>query len=151
MKKNISIHDKYEPAMSITEQSEADAYFARCVEHCMSHGPNPVESARIERINLGFYAAFKGDETRTRVEKLFKATHPVLGSIIERGPVSVGDAIEIGRKLNQQVMAENAAKLLANPNPEMISRFLEAVVKSVEHGVKPDEGVNRITPDAGAQ
>ena len=33
----VTISDKYGPAMEITDQEEADAYFEACVKHCMRH------------------------------------------------------------------------------------------------------------------
>jgi hypothetical protein len=36
MNKDITIGEKYGPAMEIKAQAEADAYFEQCVEHCMS-------------------------------------------------------------------------------------------------------------------
>jgi len=71
----ITIGDKYGPAMIITEQAEADAYFERCVQHGMLFHTR-IEAEKIERINLGYYAGYYNNETRERVERLFKCQHP---------------------------------------------------------------------------
>jgi hypothetical protein len=71
----ITIGEKYGPAMEITDQAEADRYFERCVEHMMRHGHDRNEAERIERGNLGYFAGYYGDETRARVERLFRCAH----------------------------------------------------------------------------
>lgn len=43
----ITIGDKYDPAMKITDQAEADAYFELCVEHSMRFGNDRAEAERI--------------------------------------------------------------------------------------------------------
>jgi hypothetical protein len=82
----ISIGEKYEPAMKIEDQAEADAYFELLVEHCQrtypafddkAFVPNTRETAElIERTNLGYFAGYYDHETRARVEKLFRCAHP---------------------------------------------------------------------------
>lgn len=81
---DMTIGEKYEPAMLITEQAEADAYFERCVEHTMRvHGSGRAEAEKLERANLGYYAGYGFD--RERVERLFRCAHPVFGSVAENG------------------------------------------------------------------
>jgi hypothetical protein len=80
--------DKYGPAMEITDQAEADAYFEKCVQHMMTYSDEykTREAAEaVERTNLGYYAGYYGSDTRERVEKLFRCSHPVFGSIKENG------------------------------------------------------------------
>ena len=81
----ITIGAKYDPAMKITDQAEADRYFEECVEHCMRFAHSREEVERIERSNLGYYAGYYSDETRRQVERLFRCEHPVFGSIAEKG------------------------------------------------------------------
>lgn len=97
----ISIADKYRPAMLITDQAAADTYFARCVEHTMRFGKSAEEAAKIERINLGYYAGYYSHETRARVETLFRCAHPIFGSIAENGPPTPDAALAAGIKLAQ--------------------------------------------------
>lgn len=93
----ITIGDKYGPAMKITDQAEADAYFVRCVEHTMQFvGGSREEAERIERVNLGYYAGYYDDETRKRVERLFKCAHPIFGKIEEVGAPSAEEALQAG-------------------------------------------------------
>jgi len=94
--------EKYDPAMKITDQAEADAYFERLVEHQMSHGlSNREESENIERANLGYYAGYYSNETRSRVERLFKCQHPMFGAIDKVGAPTPEQAFEMGRKWGQ--------------------------------------------------
>ena len=80
----ITWENKYRPAMEITEQAAADAYFERCVEHTMESGRTWEEAEVIEKANIGYWAGHYDDATRARVERLFRCTHPVLGAIAER-------------------------------------------------------------------
>ena len=145
MNKNISIHDKYHPALKITAQPEADGYFQECVEHCMSHGKEQAEAQRIERINLAFYAAYapllESDETRARVEKLFACAHPIFGAIAEHGSVTVGDALEVGRRVEARENAERAIKAMNEGTLEAFIHFL------ITRG-KPDVKNIKIVPPA---
>jgi hypothetical protein len=77
----ITIGDKYGPAMAITDETEARAYFEKCVRHSMAHGNDRKQAERIERANLGYYAGYYDNETRERVERLFRCAHPVFGPI----------------------------------------------------------------------
>jgi hypothetical protein len=103
---NISIADKYEPAMSITDQAEADAYLAACVEHTQRATPpelgavipKPLAEA-IERANIGYFAGYYDNETRERVERLFRCEHPVFGSIAKNGPPTPEQVLAAGRDL----------------------------------------------------
>lgn len=92
----VTIGDKYGPAMAITTQADADAYFRRCVKHTMSFGKSRQEAEAVERSNLGYYAGYGTPETRERVERLFKCKHPVFGAIAERGAPTADDAVIAG-------------------------------------------------------
>lgn len=93
----ITIGNKYDPAMKITDQAEADAYFERCVEHTMRMQPcERAEAERIERANLGYYAGYGPHETRRRVERLFKCAHPILGAVAAVGAPTQEEALQSG-------------------------------------------------------
>lgn len=96
----ITIGDKYDPAMKITDQAEADAYFELCVEHTMRMMPcDRAEAERIERSNLGYYAGYCSHDTRQRVEELFKCAHPILGAIAKVGAPTNDEAMQAGLDL----------------------------------------------------
>lgn len=85
MRSKITIGEKYGPAMEITDQSEADAYLEECVQHSISLGKTRKEAEAIERGNLGYYAGYYDNETRERVERLFRCSHPIFGKISQEG------------------------------------------------------------------
>lgn len=78
---NITIGDKYGPAMKITEQAEADAYFEACVEHTMRFGHSRERAEEIERANIGYYGGYYDAETMARTQRLFRCAHPLFGVI----------------------------------------------------------------------
>jgi hypothetical protein len=96
MPAQITIGEKYGPAMEITEQAEADAYFEQCVEHTMTFGRTRHEAETIERANLGYYAGYYDAATRERVERLFACAHPVFGKIDRFGAPTADEAFAAG-------------------------------------------------------
>lgn len=106
MEKNITIGEKYDPAMTITDPDEARAYFEVCVQHTMSFGMAREEAEEIERINFGYYAGYYSHETRLRVEQLFNCSHPYLGKA-EDGRPSVEAALQAGIKAITASPVEN--------------------------------------------
>lgn len=100
----MTIGEKYDQAMKITDQAEADAYFEKCVEHTLrEHGGARDEVERIERANLGYYAGYCSQETRVRVEKLFRCERPVFGSIEKNGPPTTEEAFEAGLRKGEDM------------------------------------------------
>ena len=90
----VTIGDKYRPAMEITEQAAADAYFEECVEHVMRICSLTREEAeKCERSNLGYFAGYYDHEMRARVERLFKCAHPVFGAIADKGAPTAEEAL----------------------------------------------------------
>lgn len=72
--------NKYELAMRITTQEEADASFEELVADSMvAHGLDRQKAEQVERVNLGYRAGYYQPEIRVRVEELFHCEHPVLG------------------------------------------------------------------------
>lgn len=94
----LTIHEKYGPAMEITDPNEAAAYFEKCVEHNMRTSDHTREEAEgMERHNLGYVSGYYSRETQERVEALFSAVHPVFGSVKE--PVlTLGETLELGKR-----------------------------------------------------
>jgi hypothetical protein len=98
MKSEITIGDKYKPAMEITDQTKADEYFEKCVEHCMSFGKTRGEAESIERQNLGYFAGYYSQETRERVERLYDCAHPIFGKASVHQPATQ-EALDAGLRL----------------------------------------------------
>ena len=106
----ISWQEKYDPAMVLTDQTQADAYFEACVEHHLRLLPerSREEAERIERQNLGYWAAYYGDETRYRVERLYACAHPYFGAIAQKGAPTMEEAFAAGVRLGKRLRAEAA-------------------------------------------
>lgn len=94
----ITYGDKYGPAMDITDEHEAQAYFEKCVRHCMQFFEKTREEAeQIERFNLGYYSGYYSKEVAARVEALFRARHPIFGKVKNwPGPY---EAFELGKDI----------------------------------------------------
>ncbi len=90
--------DRYGPAMQITDQAEADAWFERLVEHGMRTGRSRETIENVERINLGYWAGYFGVETRRRVERLFGCAHPVFGPIGDGDGPTPEEAFRMGEE-----------------------------------------------------
>lgn len=101
MKPNITIGEKYDPAMKITDTEEAQKYFEECVEHTMSLGKTREKAIKTEKANIGYYAGYYDHETRIRVESLFDCRHPVFGEA-KNGAPSVKDAFMAGANAAQK-------------------------------------------------
>ena len=114
MKKNITIGEKYSPAMEITEQEAADAYFEELVNHNLAcrrrecKTPNRAAAESVERQNLGYFAGYYDSATRERVERLFKCSHPIFGSIATSGQPTAKEALAAG-----MVAAKSGVKMAA--------------------------------------
>lgn len=98
----ITMGNKYGPAMTMADQAEADAYFEHLVQHGMEWGNDRAEAERIERANLGYYAGYYSHETRARVERLFRCSHPVFGAIAKNGPPTPDQALKAGLEMGQR-------------------------------------------------
>ena len=91
---DVTIGDKYGPAMQITTEDDAKRYLEGCVTHALEVNKEILEAdARQQELdNIGYYAGYFDEETRKRIEKLFGAVHPVLGSVkIKRTPKEIFD------------------------------------------------------------
>lgn len=98
--KVITYMDKYGPAMEITDQAEADAYFEKCVRHSMSFDLSRDVAENTERSNLGYWAGYYSHETRKRVERLFRCTHPIFGKA-EADPPDPDHLLELGKTIGR--------------------------------------------------
>ena len=100
-KKVLTYGEALSPAMSITDQKDADQYFEDYVKYTQKYlDEKPDEDGKtaeeIVRINLGYYAGYCSDDTRKRIEKLFNCSHPIFGKIEEAGSPTAKEAYEAG-------------------------------------------------------
>ena len=80
-KEGATYEETYGPAMEISDQDEADKYFEALVKHMESFQLDRKEAESVVRVNLGYYADYYDNETRERIERLFKCSHPILGPV----------------------------------------------------------------------
>lgn len=113
----VTIGTKYDYAMMITDEAEAQSYFEACVKHTMAMGKSRADSECIERINLGYYAGYYSNETRQRVERLFNCEHPMFGKATET-PVDAGKALLTGAAAANHGVAAAVGAWAARINPE---------------------------------
>lgn len=93
LKRRCTIGEKYHPAMSIADATDAKQYFQALVEHNIRFGNHTQDKAiAIEKQNLGYFAGYYDQETRARVERLFSCAHPIFGS----ANVTADDAYALG-------------------------------------------------------
>lgn len=98
----------YGPAMRITDQGDADGYFAELVRiHLLdAPGDSRERAEEVQRVNLGYYAGYHDDDTRARVERLFRCAHPVFGAIAVQGPPTPEEAFEAGLRAGRAMKGE---------------------------------------------
>lgn len=104
MDENITIGDKYGPAMKITDPEEAKEYFEACVLHTMSFGKSREEAEQIERSNIGYYAGYYDSEIASRVYELFNCKHPIFGDV--KNWPTPEEAFEMGKKYAEELKDE---------------------------------------------
>ena len=101
--KHMTIGEAYGPAMEIKDQVAADEYFEALVQRSMKHfGLSREKAESVNRENLGYYAGYYGDETRLRVEHLFRCAHPLFGKAAKGAPTAA-EALAMGQKFAEQV------------------------------------------------
>lgn len=76
--------------MEIRYIADAEQYLKDYVNYqqkMLDKEPREDDKTALEicKINLGYFAGYYDHETRDRVEKLFQCSHPVYGSIKEKG------------------------------------------------------------------
>ena len=106
MSKEQTVGERYAPAMEITDQVEADRYFDKLLEAQLEAGVPREKAEKIERSNLGYFAGYYSNETRERVERLFRCAHPVFGSIKENGPPTTRQAFEAGLQMGRDAITK---------------------------------------------
>lgn len=92
------------PAMAITDQADADQYLADYIAFQTAHmdeASGKYTPEQICKINLGYYAGYYNEETRERVERLFRCSHPIFGSIAQNGSPSPETAFRKGFEIAQ--------------------------------------------------
>ena len=94
----MTIGDAYGPAMEIIDLDEAQKYLEALIDRNVRiTGNTRAEAHRIELSNLGYYSGYYDHETMVRVNELFGAIHPIVGTSTKL--VSPKKAFKMGKKL----------------------------------------------------
>lgn len=117
----------FDPVMRMTGQAEADSFleeYAAYIAGCQ--GISVPEAKVIARSNIGYYAGYNDLETRQRVELLFGAPHPMLGSSFGPQPTP-DDAFRMGQEMARDGGRTHKARM----KKAMKEALTDAVVKDV--------------------
>lgn len=103
-KETLTYREALGPAMEIRTQEDADQYkkdYIAYTEKFLTNGKNEsgLTAEQIVNTNLGYYAGYYDDEIRERVERLFKCSHPIFGSIKTNSAPTPKEAFELGKQL----------------------------------------------------
>jgi hypothetical protein len=103
-KKKLTYGESLSSAMKITDQEIADEYLKDYVKYIMENmdNPNYEEAINIAKSNIGYFSGYCDNKTRDRVERLFKCSHPVFGSIKENGTPTPKEIFEMGKKIGKK-------------------------------------------------
>lgn len=86
------------PAMTITDQEQANEYFEVMVERGMRReGLCREEAEKNAKSNIGYFAGYCDNETRKRVNALFGAVHPVFGNNFPTAKEAFKKGVELGK------------------------------------------------------
>ncbi len=96
--KGSTMGELYKPAMEITDQEEADSYLEDLIEFGMSYGQTREEAMSMQKGNLGYFAGYYDNETMSRINRLFRTTHPIFGDTSPTAEEAFEMGVEMGRK-----------------------------------------------------
>lgn len=138
-KNGATIGEVYGPAMEVQTEDEAREYFDAIVNHLIEiRSAEQVNTPReyteeIVRQNLGYYAGYYDDETRERVERLYKTWHPIFGANAHFPPsveekIRTSDDLEF---LRSEAMNNLQSRLLVEDHNEQISDALRYLIRKL--------------------
>ena len=103
-KKTATNGDLYGPAMNIQSEAEATQYLVDLTHWTVRHFGGDYKTAWDKHLeSIGYFAGYFDEATQARVEKVFKAKHPIFGSV--KYPFSGEAAFKAG-----QAFAEGGEK-----------------------------------------
>ena len=87
--KSYTYGEMLRPAMEVTNEAGAQAYLAAYIEWSVVRlGQSREEAEETCKVNLGYFAGYYDHETRLRVERLFRSSHPVFGKAADGTPTA---------------------------------------------------------------
>jgi hypothetical protein len=86
--------------MLIDTQADADEYLELLIRyHMAKHKVDRETATTIQKENLAYFAEYRDNTTRERVERLFACAHPIFGRIAINGPPTSEQAFRMGLDL----------------------------------------------------
>lgn len=70
-----------EPAMLITDQADASNYLDAYVRYLTGYGHSEDKAREIALVNIGYYAGYFKPDVQMRVQRMFRAAHPIFGAL----------------------------------------------------------------------
>ena len=103
-KESLTYGECFEPAMGITDEADAQQYlkdYVAFIQTALDKKPRKdgMTASQIAATNLGYFAGYYDNETRERVERLFKCSHPIFGAIAEKGAPTAEEAFKLGEQM----------------------------------------------------
>lgn len=91
------------PAMEVTDQAVAEQYlkdYTAFIQKSLDAKPDPQgrTAEQLALFNLGYYAGYYNWETQQKVERLFRAQHPIFGSVEAQKQMTPEEVFEAGFK-----------------------------------------------------
>jgi hypothetical protein len=85
-------------------QEQADRVLSALIKKFTTdYAYSAAEAEDIVRKNIGYLGGYCDDETRARIERLFRVEHPFFGSIEKNGPPSPEQAFAMGYALGERM------------------------------------------------
>ena len=85
------------PTAKVETENEASEYFAAMLKsHMISFNEGEDEAASKCRSNIGYFSGYFDQETMCKVQRLFRAAHPVFGTAIPKAQEAFDEGKELG-------------------------------------------------------
>ena len=81
-KSKLTYGESLTPAMSITDQEDAEQYlrdYIAFIEKAVVLKDEDDSAENIAKSNLGYFAGYYDSETQERVNRIFRTQHPIFG------------------------------------------------------------------------
>jgi hypothetical protein len=92
---------------------------------------NPVKGRQIALSNIAYLVGYCDHEARERVERLFGAVHPILGSAYGKQP-TLDEVFKMGQDMGQAVAKGKRPKLPRTSKPSVLQ---EQLIDNVVDGI----------------
>lgn len=119
------LNDKRAACLAATTQADADRCFADLVDAHVELDAAALGNLTRDQIEwrvreaLGYVAGYHSNETRARVERLYRCAHPIFGPIAECGVPTPEQALRVGQAIGEADSAAEVERVIAELQAEM--------------------------------